>query len=45
MNRNNVNNFPENCNVCPFTNRCLSAFGNLGCHFKKEIEKSGKKKK
>lgn len=29
---------PKNCNECPFTKTCQSAFGNAGCEFKKDIE-------
>lgn len=36
---------PTNCNECPYTNKCVSAFGNLGCAYKEQIAALGKKKK
>lgn len=37
------NKCPKNCNECPFTKSCLSAYGNLGCKFKDEIVKKKNK--
>lgn len=36
---------PANCNECPHTNNCVSAYGNLGCKFKEAIVALGKKVK
>ena len=34
---------PANCNECPHTNKCVSAYGNLGCKFREAIIALGKK--
>lgn len=34
---------PKNCNECPYSKNCNSAFGNNGCKHKEAIEKEGKK--
>ena len=38
------NGYPQNCDKCPNTNRCNSAYGNLGCVYREAIMIEGKNK-